>query len=116
MPKRKRKLSQSSRKQKRKSLNALAAVFNSFWPREPKGGEVRRKPYEPRLPANNRRCDKPEKTIVTIGVSMDSYQAERLRLLAREANLKISTAVGRLLSFAMEKLLQQKKQRVGNHW
>ncbi len=49
-----------------------------------------------------------------LSVRLDSEQFMQMEKLAKHADLKTSEVVARLLAFALEKLLQQKKQREGN--
>ena len=58
--------------------------------------------------------DEPE--TVEIKIRLDRMQVERLRMIAKEAHLQTGRAISRLLYFALETLLRDKKQREGVHW
>jgi hypothetical protein len=51
-----------------------------------------------------------------ISVRLAPDQHQQMQKIAKHADLKTSEVVARLLAFALEKLLQQKKQRDGQCW
>ncbi len=51
-----------------------------------------------------------------IAVRLGTDQHKQMEKIAKHADLKTSEVVGRLLAFALEKPLQQKKQWEGARW
>jgi len=69
------------------------------------------------LPRNNRKADQEKnrdsRQVTTLAIAFDKDDAEQIRRLAAISGNSMREVGSRLLSYALEKLMQEKKERDG---